>query len=105
MRGGSTRGVKSLVIATGRAPLTQFFGQSIVLAILFNKSLIGWHGELGRFAYSMIAVVTYILLSGFIRAWLASGHAHGPMETLWRGLTRRFSPPRLDKSPVESTPS
>ncbi|MBP6529595.1 MAG: DUF418 domain-containing protein [Burkholderiales bacterium] len=105
VRGGSTRGVKSLVIATGRAPLTQFFGQSIVFAILFNKSLIGWHGELGRFAYSMIAVVTYILLSGFIRAWLASGHAHGPMETLWRGLTRRFSPPRLDKSPVESTPS
>lgn len=105
VRGDATRGIKSLIIAAGRAPLTQFVGESIVFAIVFNKSLIGWHGELGRFAYSMIAVATYILLSGFIRAWLANGHAHGPMETLWRDLTRRFSPPRLDKSPVESTPA
>ena len=104
-RGEARLGAKSLVIATGRAPLTQFFGQSIVFSLVFNKSLIGWHGDLGRFTYSMIAITTYILLSGFIRAWLASGHTHGPMETLWRGLTRRFSPPRLDKSPVESTPS
>lgn len=93
-----TRGLASFVHATGRAPLTQFFGQSIVFALIFNKSLIGWHGELGRFAYSMIAIMTYGLLSGFIRAWLASGHAHGPMETVWRGLTRRLSGARRDEA-------
>ena len=87
----------SLVVATGRAPLTQFIGQSIVFALLFNKSLIGWHGELGRAAYSLIAVATYLLLCAFIRAWLASGHAYGPMEIVWRRLTKRLSPPR-DKS-------
>jgi uncharacterized protein len=105
VRAEATRGLKSLLIATGRAPLTQFFGQSIVFTFVFNKSLIGWHGELGRFAYSMIAMTTYILLSGFIRAWLANGHAHGPIETLWRDLTRLFSPQRVDKYPVESMPS
>ena len=84
----------SLVAAAGRAPLTQFIGQSIVFTILFNKSLIGWYGELGRGTYSLIALTTYLLLCGFIRAWLASGHAHGPMENVWRRLTNFVSPQR-----------
>ncbi len=87
-------GLKSLVVAAGRAPLTQFIGQSIVFAMLFNKSLVGLHGELGRGAYSLIAIATYGLLCGFIRAWLASGHAHGPMEIVWRRLTSSFSSQR-----------
>ena len=102
-RGNST--LKSLVVATGRAPLTQFIGQSIVFAVVFNKSLIGWHGELGRAAYSLVALTTYLLLCAFIRAWLASGHAHGPMEMVWRWLTKLLSPPPA-KSPAteDATP-
>lgn len=88
--GGS---LATVVAASGRAPLSQFIGQSIIFALLFNKSLIGWHGELGRGSYFLIAVATYALLGGFLRAWSASGHAHGPMEMLWRGLTNRLSPP------------
>ena len=91
---GALASIASLVTAAGRAPLTQFIGQSIVFAVLFNKSLIGWHVELGRATYAAIALATYVLLCGFIRAWLASGHAHGPMEMMWRRLTRAFSPPR-----------
>ena len=87
-------GLKSLIVAAGRAPLTQFIGQSIVFAVLFNKSLIGLHGELGRGAYSLIAIATYGLLCAFIRAWLASGYSHGPMEIVWRRLTSLFSPQR-----------
>lgn len=95
----------SLVKATGRAPLTQFIGQSIVFALLFNKSLIGWYGELGRGTYSLIAVVTYLLLGGFIGAWLAAGHAHGPMEIVWRWLTKLLSPPPLKPSKIEGPTS
>ncbi len=86
--------MKNLVVAAGRAPLTQFIGQSIVFAVLFNKSLVGLHGELGRSTYSLIAVATYLLLCAFIRAWLASGHAYGPMEIVWRRLTRLISSQR-----------
>ena len=86
--------IAPLILASGRAPLTQFIGQSIVFALLFNKSWVGLHGELGRGAYSLIAVATYLLLCAFIRAWLASGHRYGPMEILWRWLTQRFSPKR-----------
>jgi uncharacterized protein len=87
------RPLASLVSAAGRAPLTQFIGQSVVFAVLFNKSLVGLHGEPGRAAYSLIALATWLLLCAFIRAWLASGHLHGPMEIVWRRLTRAFSPP------------
>jgi uncharacterized protein len=98
-------GPASWVSAAGRAPLTQFIGQSIVFAVLFNKSLVGWHGELGRGTYSLIAVVTYLLLCGFIRSWLASGHAHGPMEMLWRRLTKWLSPPPLIPPDIEGSTS
>ena len=90
---GNSR-LKDGVVAAGRAPLTQFIGQSIVFAALFNKSLVGLHGELGRGVYSLIAIVTYALLCAFIRAWLASGHAYGPMEILWRRLTSLLSSQR-----------
>lgn len=83
----------SFIIAAGRAPLSQFIGQSLIFAVVFSKSLIGWHGELGRGTYSLIALLTYVMLCGFLRAWAVSGHAHGPMEMLWRGLTMRLSPP------------
>ncbi len=87
-------GLKDLVVAAGRAPLTQFIGQSIVFAVLFNKSLVGLHGELGRGMYSLIAIATYLLLSAFIRAWLACGHAYGPIEIVWRRLTSLISSQR-----------
>jgi uncharacterized protein len=75
--------LRSLFVAAGRTPLTQFFGQSLVFALVFNDSLIGWHGEMGRGAYSFTAIVTFVLLAGFARAWLASGYARGPMEMVW----------------------
>ncbi len=91
----TARRLRELLIAGGRTPLTQFFGQSLVFAIVFNKSLIGWHGELGRLAYSLVAILTYFLWAGFSRAWLAAGHERGPMETLWLALSRRLAPSKV----------
>jgi uncharacterized protein len=83
----------ALVAASGRAPLSQFIGQSIIFALLFNKSLVGWHGEMGRGGSSLVAIAVCVLLAAFLRAWSTSGHPHGPMEMLWRRLTNRLSPP------------
>jgi uncharacterized protein len=82
--------VRSLLIAAGRTPLTQFFGQSIVFAIIFNASLIGWHDRMGRAAYSLTALIAFVLLASFARAWLASGHARGPMEIVWMRLAKKL---------------
>ena len=95
----------TLVSAAGRAPLTQFIGQSVVFAVLFNKSLVGWYGELGRGTYSLIALTTYVLLCAFIRAWLAAGHAQGPMEMVWRWLTKLLSPQPLKPTAIEGPTS
>lgn len=94
---------KTLVTAAGRAPLTQFMGQSTVFALLFNKSLIGLHGELGRGMSSLIALATYLLLCAYLRAWFASGHPYGPMEIVWRWLTNLLSPQRSPKSAQRPT--
>jgi uncharacterized protein len=82
--------IRSLLIAAGRTPLTQFFGQSLVYALVFNASMIGWHGHLGRAAYSLVALATFVLLAGFARAWLARGHARGPVELIWLALAKRL---------------
>ncbi len=75
--------LRSFFLAAGRTPLTQFFGQSLIFAIVFNDSLIGWHGDMGRAAYSTVALISFVLLAGFARAWLASGHQRGPVEMVW----------------------
>jgi uncharacterized protein len=82
--------IRSFLIAAGRTPLTQFFGQSLVFAVVFNASLIGWHGHIGRAAYSFIALSTFVLLAGFARSWLASGYARGPIELIWLALAKRL---------------
>jgi uncharacterized protein len=81
---------RNLFLAAGRTPLTQFFGQSLIFAILFNKSLLGWHGEMGRAAYSGVAVTAFVALALFARAWLANGRERGPMETVWMALAKRL---------------
>jgi uncharacterized protein len=81
---------RSLLIAAGRTPLTQFFGQSVVFFVVFSDSLIGAHGELGRAAYSLVALATFMSIALFSRAWLAFGGARGPAEMLWMALAKRF---------------
>jgi uncharacterized protein len=83
--------IRSFLLAAGKTPLTQFVGQSVVFAIVFNQSLIGWHGALGRAAYSAVALITFVLWAGFARAWLAAGHSRGPMELLWMRLAAAFA--------------
>ncbi len=94
-RTGLFPALRSLVSAAGKTPLTQFFGQSLVFAIVFNNSLIGWHGDMGRAAYSGVAVLTFVLWAGFARAWLAAGHPRGPVEGAWLAVAARFGKRRV----------
>lgn len=75
--------LRNLFISAGRAPLTIFFGMSLILVPVFHESFIGWHDDLGRASYSAIAIATFFLLAAFSRAWLGAGHARGPFELVW----------------------
>jgi uncharacterized protein len=83
---------REFIEAAGKTPLTQFFGQSLVFAFVFNESLGGWHQEMSRSAYSCVALITFFLWAGFARAWLASGHARGPVEAVWMRLAALLNP-------------
>lgn len=95
--------LRSLVIAAGRAPLTQFIGQSVIFAILFNESVLGLHGHPGRATQSVIAIAAWLLMCIYIRGWLALGRSYGPMEMLWRALTKALSPPPATTASVAAS--
>jgi len=90
----------ALAIASGRAPLTQFIGQSVIFAVLFNESLLGLHGHPGRAVQSLIAIATWLVMCFYIRGWFALGRPYGPMETIWRALTKWLSPQPAQSSVV-----
>ena len=83
--------LRDLIEAAGKTPLTQFFGQSVVFAGVFNESIVGGYGELSRAEYSCVAIATYFLWAGFARAWLASGRARGPVEVVWVKLASQIA--------------
>jgi uncharacterized protein len=82
--------LRELFIAAGRAPLTQFFGQSFVFAIVFNESLLGLHEKIGRAAYSSIACITFFVIARLSQLWRAGGRQRGSMETVWLALAKRL---------------
>lgn len=96
--------LRSLFIAAGKTPLTLFFGMSLVMVPIFHDAFIGWHGDLGRASYSLVAATTFFLLAGFSRAWLAAGHARGPIEIVWLRLAARMSPrPRAQSTAADAS--
>ena len=92
--------LRQLAEAAGRTPLTQFIGQSVIFVLIFSGWAFGWHGAIGRGAYSLIALVAWAALAAFGRAWLGAGHSRGPMEWLWHRCAlasvsrRQPQPPR-----------
>jgi uncharacterized protein len=76
-------------VAVGRAPLTMFIGQSVVFTLLFNKTFIGLHGEVGRFGVLVAAVLTYAVLAVWIDRRYARRGLVAPAERGWRKLYRR----------------
>ncbi len=85
------RAVRETLIAAGKAPLTMFFGMSMGLIPIFHASFADWHAEMGRAAYTAVAVVMYALLAKFVSAWFAAGHARGPVELAWMRLAEALS--------------
>lgn len=78
--------IRQTLIAAGKAPLTMFFGMSLSMIPVFHASFADWHDEVGRAAYTAVALIMFVLLAKFASAWFAAGHARGPAELLWMRL-------------------
>lgn len=70
----------------GRMALTNYLMQSVVFTLLFYGYGLGFYGEFGRAAVTLLALLLYGFQLWFSHWWLQRFRA-GPLEWLWRSLT------------------
>jgi len=85
-RAGSLRKIVRAIAITGRMPLTNYLGQSVICLILFSGVGFGWVGELQRYQLLLVAIAIWTVQVLFSVAWLGLW-SFGPMEWLWRWLS------------------
>lgn len=91
----------SPVEAAGRMALTNYLGQSLLMAALAEPWGLGFYGRFGGPLLTGLAVAIYILLALFSQAWLTRFRL-GPLEWLWRcGTYWRWLPNRVTRSSLE----
>lgn len=80
-------GLVSCAAIPGRASLTVYVGESVLLSLLFCGYGLGFFGEWGAFAVTLSGLATWLLLTLLAHAWL-SHFSQGPLEALlarWTG--------------------
>ncbi|MCL1039726.1 DUF418 domain-containing protein [Shewanella submarina] len=96
-RGDGGKTLQKALANVGRMALTNYLGQSLIMALIFFGYGLGWYAQLGREALFLVAVcigLMQIVVSGL---WLAV-FRQGPMEWLWRALTWWTLPPLLKRN-------
>lgn len=72
--------------AAGRMPLSNYLGQSLVMATIAESWGGGWYGYLDTTVLSALATLVFAGLAVFSMSWLRT-HKMGPMEWAWRCAT------------------
>jgi len=81
--------------SAGRMALSNYVGQSVVMATLAEPWGFGLYGQLGGQTLTTLAVVVFFALASLSHAWLAH-YRMGPLEWLWRcGTYARWLPNRI----------
>ena len=80
--------------SAGRMALSNYVGQSVVMATLAEPWGFGLYGQLGGPTLTALAFVVFFALAALSHAWLAH-YRMGPLEWLWRcGTYARWLPNR-----------
>jgi len=79
----------------GQASLTIYLGESVLLVTVFSGWGLGWFGQLGAAAVTLVAVVSWALLAGVMALWLGR-YRRGPVEALVAAWVNRAA----DRRPV-----
>jgi uncharacterized protein len=72
----------------GRASLSVYIGESVILSLLFCGYGLGFYGQWGAFTVLLAAVLTWMALALGASLWLRH-FTRGPLETLTAALNRR----------------
>jgi len=98
VRSGWFRGLLERLAATGRMALTNYLMQSAIALFLFTGLGLGLFGKLQRYELYYVVFAVWALELLWSPWWLAR-FQYGPMEWLWRTLTRwELQPMRRDTS-------
>jgi uncharacterized protein len=79
-----------LLANAGRASLTVYLGQSLVLSFIFSAWGLGQFGKLGLMEVTLIAIATWLVLAVLMSLWFLRFQT-GPMEKLLTGFSKAFS--------------
>ncbi|HEU0311389.1 MAG TPA: DUF418 domain-containing protein [Sphingomicrobium sp.] len=75
------------IAAAGRAAFTNYLGTSILMTGLFYGWGLGLFGELGRAQLWLVVIAMWALMLAWSQPWL-DRYQYGPLEWLWRSLSR-----------------
>jgi uncharacterized protein len=104
VRSGLFRGVLRAFSATGQMALTNYLAQSTICLFLFTGLGLGWFGQLQRYQLYYVVLAIWTVELTWSPIWLAY-FRYGPMEWLWRSLTRwEMQPMRLPKGLGSAVP-
>ena len=87
LRSGALRTVLGWFAATGQMALTNYLMQSVFALFLFTGAGLALFGQLQRYQLYFIVLAIWIVELAWSPLWLKYFH-YGPMEWLWRSLTR-----------------
>ena len=87
VRSGWFRSLLKPFAAAGRMALTNYLAQSVICLFLFTGLGLGWFGQLQRYQLYFVVFAIWAVELAWSPLWL-SGFQYGPMEWLWRSLTR-----------------
>jgi uncharacterized protein len=75
------------IAAAGRAAFTNYLGTSLLMTTFFYGYGLGWFGTLGRAQLWLVVLPIWALMLLWSKPWL-DRFEYGPMEWLWRSLSR-----------------
>jgi uncharacterized protein len=86
LRGGA-RSLLAPLAAAGQMALTNYLTQSLICLLLFTGVGAGWFGQLQRYQLYYVVAAIWAVQLAWSPWWLAR-FQFGPVEWLWRSLTR-----------------
>ncbi|HEY5756806.1 MAG TPA: DUF418 domain-containing protein [Steroidobacter sp.] len=87
MQSGAARWFADRLIAVGRMAFSNYIAMSVICVLLFHGYGLGLYGVLERWQCYLIVPLIWAALLLWSKPWLER-HAYGPLEWLWRALTR-----------------
>jgi uncharacterized protein len=87
LKGGALRRAFQVLANVGQMALTNYLAQSVICLFVFTGAGFALFGQLDRHQLYFVVLAIWVLQLAWSPWWLAR-YRYGPMEWLWRSLTR-----------------